>query len=299
MTFTYNIQKVDFFVDQFEDKGQINLDGAMEAFQNFPFADQLKQARERELTSCLPTISFKSNDGKILGIWAQDDKGFFLHYDNGTKVSEFYISNDFNKNPEGLAVEEFIGQLFNGTIEHSLKLVDKYAQDNKHETAPIDKKHLLNFSFTDTNKLQHYLWTVPFLILSLLFLNADLEKKLELGWGFHLLLSFFWLPGTIVHLSYWFKNNNANVTVDTHAKTIEYGKDRQKIKFNRNEILNCELNESRAWFAPWSSYRYLWIVLNDSRQIVITNFITEPENIIDLLKLNFKTSIRTIPFLPI
>jgi len=299
MTFTYNIQKVDFFVDQIEDKGQIDLDGAIDAFQNFRFADQLKQADERELTSCLPTISFKSNDGKTLGIWAQDDKGFFLHYDNGSKVSEFFLSNDFEKNPEGLVAEEFIEQFFDGTIEQLLKLEDKLTEGNESEVKPTTSNQLIEFSFANTKKIKYYLWTVPFLIMAVFLFKTDIEKHFELGWGLHIMCSFLWLPGTIVHLSYWLKNHNVTVRVDPQAKTLEYEKDGQVIKINRNEIYNCELNETRSGRAPWNSYRYLWIVLNDRKQIVITNFITEPENIINLLKLNFKTDRRTIPFLPI
>jgi hypothetical protein len=189
LTITCNIQKVDFFVDQIEDKGLVDLIGAIDAFQNFPFEDQLQQAAQRELTSCFPTISFKSSD--------------------------------------------------------------------------------------------------------------DHDNNFELGWGIQLLISLFWFPGTLLHLTYWFKNNNATVKVDQKAKIIKYIKDDKEISFNRQEIVNCEINESRNWSAPWSGYRYLLIVLKDHRKVVISNFITEPEKIIDLLKLNFKIDKRTIPFLPI
>jgi hypothetical protein len=300
MTFTYNIQKVDFFTDQVEEMGQVDLDGAIEAFQKFPFNDQLKEAQKRELTSCLPTITFKSNENKTLGIWAKDDKGFFLHYDNGTEVADFYLSNDFEKNPEGFAVEEFIEQFIKDTIEQSLSLVDKNIEEgNLSKPRRKHSEKTVTFSFSDTNKLKPFLWIVPYLSLALLLLLTDLTHKFVFGWSVHLILGFLWFPGIIVHISYWFKNHNSTVTIDPKAKTIEYRKNGQSIKFNRNDIFNCELNVSRGFWPPWNSYCYLWIVLKDHKQIVITNFITDPETIINSLKLNFKTDRRSIPFLPI
>lgn len=300
MTFTYNIKKVDFFSDQVEEMGQVDLGGAIEAFQRFPFDEQLMEARQRELTSCLPTIIFTSNDNISLKVWAQDDKGFCLLYDNRKELVDFYLSNDFEKNPEGFAVEEFIEQFFNGTIEQSLSLSEKgFEQDNLFKPRKIHSDKTVTFSFRNTNMLKPFLWIVPYLTLAIFFFATDLVHKFEFGLSVHFFMGFLWFPGIIVHASYWLKNHNTTVTIDLKAKTIEYQKNSQTIKFSRNDIYNCEVNESRSVWSPWNSYCYLWIVLKDHKQIVITNFITEPETIISLLKLNFKTDRRSIPFLPI
>lgn len=305
MTFICYIQKVDFFIDQVEEKGDVTLDQAIEIFQNFPFAEQLKEARERELTSCSPTVSFRSADGKVLAVWAQDDKGFSLHYNNTKQVANFYISNDFEKNPRGLVVEEFIELFFNESIEQELNLTDIEIEKVSEVEENIESKpqpiysDIVKFSFSDTKKFKHLLWTLPFLGLALFLLKVDAQKNFSLGWGFHLFFSLLWLPSIIVHLTYLFKNNGAVVTIDTKSKTLSYEKNGQQIKFNRADIHNCEINEVRSYKAPWNSYRYIWFVLKDSRQVVITNFITEPENIINALKPNFKVDRRTVPFLPL
>ncbi|HEY4784446.1 MAG TPA: hypothetical protein VIH57_00290 [Bacteroidales bacterium] len=298
MTITYQIQKVDFFVDQIEDKGQIDLEDAISVFQNFPFEDQLRQASDRELTSCLPSITFVSSLGASLKIFAQDTNGFFLHYDNGIKEADFYLSNDYNRNPEGLNVEEFIEQFFNGNIEQSLKLVDRQEESDNDQLIQSGKKHFVTYSYKQNN-FKYYLWTVPFLIFSLIVLAIFHFKNLENEWGVTLLSSVLWLPGTIVHLTYWIKNKNTIVKIDTHQKTIEYEQNGYMIKFNRNEISKCELNISRSLQAPWSSYRYLLIILKDRRKIIITNFIIDPEDVIGLLKLNYRIDRRAVPFLPI
>lgn len=300
ITFTYNVQKVNFFTDQVEEMGQVDLAGAVKAFHKFPFDDQLKEVRQRELTSSLPTITFKSNNNKKISIWAKDDKGFYLLYDNGKQVADFYLSHDFNKNPKGFVAEEFIELYFRGTIEQYLNLVDKHREDDDFsESVPQHTDKTFSFSFKDTNKIKFLAYTLVLLSL-VFFFYIDRKESFELGWLYPLFLAlFFGLPSVFLHISYWLKNYNATVIIDTQDKTIEYKKNGKSIKFNRNDIYNCEINETRSFRVPWNSYNYLWIVLNDRRQVVITNFITEPETIINLLNLNFKTDRRSIPFLPI
>ena len=129
-------------------------------------------------------------------------------------------------------------------------------------------------------------------------LMLDIKENFEMPWEFYL-PNLFWLPGAIVHLSYWFKNRDATVTIDSLEKTIEYKQNKRYIKFNQTDISFCEMNETRSFGAGWRNYRYLWFVLKDKRQILVTNFITEPENIIKPLKLKCDVEKRTIPFLPI
>jgi hypothetical protein len=303
MTFTCDIQKVDFFIDQIEVKGQVNLDQAIDIFQTFPFADQFKELREREITSCFPTISFKSADKKILSIWAEDEARFSFHYENETQISNFYISNDFGKNPEGLSVEEFIELFFNETIEKELDLINKVEQNVRHEINSANKNssgtNIIVFSFRDTLKYKLYLWTLPWLAFALIFFRIDANSNFELGWQMHLAISFLWLPSTILHVTYWLKNKDAEVSINTKSKILTYEKGGQQIEFKRDDIHHCEINETRSYKAPWKYYRYVWFVLKDKRQIVITNFITEPESIVNALLPNYKVEKRSIPFLPI
>jgi len=123
MDYTYNIQKVDFFSDQIEEMGKINLQSTIKVFQEFPFEAQMKKANQMEMTSCAPTITYKCSDNRRLGIWTQDNKGFFMYYENGgEQYAEFYLPNSYDENPEGYVVEEFIEQFFENTIEQSINL---------------------------------------------------------------------------------------------------------------------------------------------------------------------------------
>jgi hypothetical protein len=46
--YTYDVQYVDFQIDQVKEMGQIDADGAVNAFQSFPFKEQQEKAQTWE-----------------------------------------------------------------------------------------------------------------------------------------------------------------------------------------------------------------------------------------------------------
>lgn len=295
------IQKFDFFEDQFEDKGNVNLDTAIQLFQDFEFTEQLKEAKKLETESCLPTIIFESNNRKKLTISAYDENGFSLHYENIEKEAEFFISNNFEENPSGILAEEFIEMFFEQTIENELVLENKkkIVEDEKKEINKSKNTNSVTYSFNDKGKLRYFLWSTPWVIFSILFVYFNLTSNLKIEWYYLIILCLFWIPALIVHISYWFKNKNVRVIIDRNEKTLTYEKNGEIIKFNRSDIKRCELNHSSFSRSTMIDYSYLWFILNDKRKVVITNFVTEPENIINALNLKYTSEKRTVPFLPI
>ncbi|PZX49028.1 hypothetical protein LV84_04305 [Algoriphagus ratkowskyi] len=301
MEIEYSIQKFDFFPDQFDEKGKVDLDSAIGVFQNFEFLEQLKSAERLETTSCIPTIIYKSNKGKKLTISAFDGNGFSLLYETAEKEVEFFISNNFEENPSGILVEEFIEMFYEQTIENELILVNKeqIITEEKEQIIKPTNKNVIIYSFKDKGKLRYFLWSLPWLIISIILAYYNLKSGFQFGWYYVGLVCLFWFPALIVHLSYWFKNKNARVLIDRTEKTLTYEKDGEIIKFNRSDIKLCEWNHSNYSRSTMFEYSYLWFVLNDKRKIVITNFVTEPENIINALNLKYSSEKRTAPFLPI
>jgi hypothetical protein len=295
------IQKFDFFEDQFADKGNVDLDTAVQLFQDFEFTEQLKEAKKLETESCLPTIIFESNDGKKLTISAYDENGFSLYYENIKKEAEFFISNNFEENPSGILVEEFIEMFFEQTIEDELVLENKkkIVVKEKVEVSKSKNTNSVTYSFNDKGKLRYFLWSSPWVIFSILFVYFNMTSEFKIEWYYLFFLCLFWVPALIVHISYWFKNKNVRVIIDRNEKTLTYEKNGKIIKFNRSDIKLCELNHSSYSRSTMTDYSYLWFILNDKQKIVITNFVTEPENIINALNLKYTSEKRTAPFLPI
>lgn len=303
MNFTYNIQKVNFYVDQFEEKGQVTLKQAIEVFQSFPFIEQLEEKSNREMTSCWPKITFRTEDGKLLSIWAEHSDGFYLHYGNGDKVSDIEISYDFVKNPHGLEVEDFIELFFKEKIEETIVLKEKETQedylfDKDIPTEKSNHKRILTYSFDETPSFYHLHWSLVWFALTLFSFVTNIIKGGNLEWVI-LVMAFFWLPNFILHTTYWFFSKGTYVSIDTISKSIEIERDGVIRKFTRKDIQTCELHEAKSSKAKaMGDYRYLLFELSDHSKIVVTNFVTEPENILEPLKLNYKVNGRTFAFLP-
>jgi hypothetical protein len=72
MTYTYGVQFVDSKPEEVEDRGVITVEGAVAAFREFPFLEQLDDAQGLAAPT-FPTVSFKcSEDGSALAIWSTE-----------------------------------------------------------------------------------------------------------------------------------------------------------------------------------------------------------------------------------
>ena len=70
MRYTDDVQLVHFHYDQVEPRGRVDAEGAVAAFRNFPFEEQLRQAASLPEPT-FPTITFRcEDDGAVLSIWS-------------------------------------------------------------------------------------------------------------------------------------------------------------------------------------------------------------------------------------
>lgn len=280
-------QKPDDFIDEFHDNGFVNLEQAINFFRVYPFVEELKQVRSNELTDRFPIIIFQNDLNCKLSIWKENSDGTFLCYENEKQSSQFFISNNFLENKEGVSVKFFIELFFSETIENEITLKKKRKSNDI-------RKQPITFSFNDnTQKIGNFYELIPWFIATVFIFVFNLDD-LYLSLAFSLL----WLPSCCLFLTYWRVNKNAVVKIDYSQKTLSYNKDGMRIKFNRNEIDKCFIYEVSSSRSMFSSYSYLHIVLSDRRRIVITNFMTEPRNIVKYLDLNYKVDEVIIPFLP-
>lgn len=289
-------QKPYDFIDEFHDNGFLNLEQAINFFQAYPFEEELRDARNNELTDRFSIIKFQNDSNCALSIWKENSDGTFLYYENGKQFAQFFVSNNFLENKEGVSVQRFIELFFSETIESEIILKEFDDEITLEELAKSDDIHKkeITFSFNDnTQKIGNFYELIPWFIATVFIFVFNLDN-LYLSLAFSLL----WLPSCCLFLTYWRVNKNAVVKIDYSQKTLSYNKDGMRIKFNRNEIDKCFIYEVSSSRSMFSSYSYLHIVLSDRRRIVITNFMTEPRNIVKYLDLNYKVDEVIIPFLP-
>ena len=290
----YLTQKSDSFVDEFKDNGFVSLEEAIYFFQTYPFVEELKETKKNEGQNRFSKIVFQSDNNQKLSIWIENNEGTFLYYENEKQFAQFFISKNCNENIEGLNVEYFINLFFKNNIEEKLNL------KNIPPNLKV-KKELITFSFENSKKLNTLYNSIPWFIISVVFLFYDYQSKFGMVIYAHITLSLFWLPSLFLFLSYWLINKNAIVKIDSFENIISYQKDNKKIMFNRNEIDKCILNEEESTSnrSNTKKFSYLHITLFNKEEIIITNFITEPRTIINLLNLNYKVNDRLMSILPL
>ncbi len=293
MKIRYLTQKTDSFIDEFKDKGTVDLEQAISYFRAYPFEEELKETKKNEIQNRFSKIIFENENNKKISIWIEDNNGTFLCYENGKQFAQFFISKNFNENNEGLNVEYFLNLFFSENIEEKLNLKNL-------KSTPIIEKQLITFSFNDSKKIKNLYNSIPWFLGSIIFLFYDYQSKFGMAIYLHLIFSFFWLPSILLFLSYWRINKNAIVKIDSVEKTLSYEKDGKKLIFNRNEIDKCIINEeeSSSSRSNTKSFSYLRIILLDKKEIIITSFITEPHNITKHLNLNYKVNDRYMAILP-
>ena len=203
-SYTFKIQSCKNYPDEFQQKGSIEKEKAIEEFQLFPWDKEIDDFKRNNERSTTPKIVFNSNDQRQLMIEAVDELGYNIEYSNFSsgKCSDFYISNDFEKN--NFSTEEIIEFFFDNTIESHLKLDDipidtaQTTKDEKKETPAF-----LEFNFK-SNTLSFispraFIW----LLLALIYLRLSYVKESNLPMFVNVLLISIFLTPILIHITYF------------------------------------------------------------------------------------------------
>jgi len=300
-TYTLKIQLSENYSDKFVQKGTIDKEKAVKEFQLFPWEKEIDDYKTRNDNPTIPKIVFDSDDDRQLIISSTSNKGFEIEYTNNAtnKFSDFYLSNNFEKN--NFVPEEIIEFYFGNNLEQHLNLKDipKPIEKKIIEKKPIEKKSLNNVEFSYKSNLRP-LFSFNFflnLAISVVYLIISIKEPSVPKFG----LLFFLLTWPIpifVHLSYYLKNNDAKVIIDTRNHDLTFIKGSKEIKFNRDDIFRCQIIYSKSSrMSMCDDYSYVWFILNDRTYVVITHFIADPNEIVETLNCKFETKFSSA-FLP-
>ena len=296
-TYNWKIQFSEHYSDEFKQKGTIDKEKAVEEFQLFPWDKEIDDYKRRDDNPTIPKIIFNSDDDRQLILSSTSNKGYEVEYTNiaTNKFSDFYLSNNFEK--KNYTPEEIIEFFFDDNLEQHIKLKDI---PKLTEKKPAEKKTPSNVEFSFKPSLRplfsfnFLLWLILFVGYAILLAKEPTFPK----WGL-LLFAFTWPIPIIVHLTYYLKNAGAKVIIDTRNHDLKYIKGSKEIKFNRNDIFRCQVTFSKSSrMSMCDDYSYVWFILNDRTYIVITQFIADPNEIVEALTCKFEEKI-TNPFLPI
>jgi hypothetical protein len=300
MTFTYSVQWAQNRPDEVQTKGEVTLETAIDYFQQFPWTEQAEIVVQRtndSITSTPPTLIFTNAKNEHLAIYPANGNGFHVSYETATHFSDIYISNDFTKNPEGNTVEALIEYFFNDCIASTLILSEKPTEN--FEEMPF-KSYLFNSQSTKKTK---YLWplvlSIGLLVVFLYFLvDYSVYHGTIIGNGFYLLATPFIisLPTIFLYIHYFLADKYKTLEINTRSEQIIITDRKKTVHIHRKDIQECTVIfvANRRLF--WSDFQYLRIKINDTTSFIITCLIADPEEIIGLLKVNYK---KTNVFLPV
>lgn len=268
--------------------GEIGVDEAIQAFNDFPWSQQLEEAENREMNSTLPTMYLKCEDGRKLGIWTSNLENFELYYCNSSRESYFTLSRDVTRNIEGLFVEDFIAWFYSGEIENKLKLSRK----EKTRKSRFD----LNFQFNMRSHLSFFIPVGIWLPLHLGIMQIDFGSVTSNIFT-NTVAGVCWIFPIALYVQYYIINHKASLTTSANKKSLVYKDPEKTIEFNPVDIKYCEYVKTRSFLAPWSLNKYIRLVLKDDRNIILTCLLGEVEEFLTETRVLYKKSRPIVPLI--
>ncbi len=281
------LQHVESLPDVEEEVGEVNLEQAIQAFNDYPWEEQLEKADKRAMTSTLPTISFKSDENRILGIWTKNNEHFELHYENETHYSDFSISYDLTINQEGFSVEDFIVLFFEDKVETYLTLKKKKERQERRKAnfiLRLETKHQGKFF------IPILVWL---LVDSVAFYATEFNELLFPN----IMVLLLWLIPTLLYVNYWIINKDTVVEVKGKNANIKFSNGQVSLLFTRMDVASSKLVVTRSFLAPWSLMSYLRITLKGGEVVFLTSLLGEIEAMLNGLDIHYQHERSVLPFL--
>lgn len=287
-----------FETDEYQEKGVVDKEKAVEEFQFFPWDKHIDNFRKEPGHYIVPNISFISDSGCMLNISCRSLKGFDFTYSNSKKeYAEFYISNDFEKN--NWTAEDMICFFFDQEIEDKINLKAPITNRIENEFPISEKKQqkpqIIEFEFNpDFFSLANFLSLAWVCFCGFLCIIVS-EKQSGAIPGF-VLIGIVGSTPVFLSITYAIRNFGARVTIDVRNRSLTYSKGKRSIIFNRKDLFRCQYTYGKR--SPFDSFSYAWFILEDGKYIVITHMITDPLAVIEALNCKYEAAERGTPFLP-
>ena len=259
----------------------IDFNKAVEFFNFFPWGQQFAgvlKRKESDLSSTAPTLYFFETENRFLSISATDDEGFLVHYRKSDRLGELFVSNNILEKPDGISVEQFISDFFNGKVEETLELFDFEIELTK------EVKYELTYN---KSKLYRPLLFMLIPLIYIFFDSYDLALILPLTLSMSGVIFLFILPNLLLNFRYWKNDSNQTITYNPTEKLVIIQKDNDTFEIPRSKIKSVELIHTRPSQRAFQEYSYLRFKSGDLA-FAVTHFTIDPYELLSILNLNFR-----------
>lgn len=282
MKATFGYQYFDADPEEIQkEEALIDFDKAVELFNSFPWDEQFAGVLKREetgLSSATPTLYFFDTENRFLSISATNDDGFLVHYRDDNRLGELFISNNILAKPEGISVEQFIDDFFNGRVEETLELFEFELETIKEIRCE------LNY---DKSKLYRPLLFPLIPLIYIFFDSNDPLLLIPVILSVSIVIFLFTLPNLLLNFSYWKNDSNQTIIYDPTKKLLMVQQNNKTYEIPKSNIESVELVRPRISQRAFQEYSYLRF---RSRDLVfaVTHLTIDPGELLSALNINFR-----------
>ena len=268
------------------DKGIVDLDNAINEFNNFDWYLQYKKIEKRKvqrLTSANPSIIFQNTERDESLEINGDTKGkFSICHQLDDKSGSDYISEDITKNKDD--VEDI-----------------ELTSDN---VSPIKNIEIGNHNPKRLITANLWFLLLPFLLILLLIVLGEMFSLLfiiQIISFCYALLLLTYSPFIAVFLQYIFKVRINSATIDTDKRVLILNYPDYNVKITKSEILQCVYTSTSKKHKKniCSSLSNLIITLKDKQQYFLTTLTFTEEELyllLDSMNVNYYKNDVYLPF---
>lgn len=288
MSITYAYLYADSDLEEFvTDPNPIDAERAIELFREFPWEEQFEKVKKRtgyNMSSTIPRVRFKHENGYFLDVSAVDNKDFIVSTFQGGEIVETMISSNSITSNSDIRIEDFITRFFGGRFDPVVekRKVGSDSHLDKEVVFEMKKKLIILF--------------VPLLVSAVILSGFPIYAFVFDGFNFHHFQTTFlffcgaaliaFLPGLYLGLRYWFNDRNQVLVYNQGARTITITRKGVVTKLNKTDIQNLKLVTAHRQRGLFAGFSYLRIESTND-VFIVTNLTVDPYVLVEVLKINF------------
>jgi hypothetical protein len=280
-------QYPEFDINEFTEERTITVDNAVSEVRDFDWDTENAKSAKIIEQHADPLIRLINDRKEILDIYRGDKEKYNIEYRTSSLIprtsaalvqgynSAFELVKVFSSGDKRLLVRKL------KTMEYyykTLLIVDILRLITEKPIARTNRNiqsEEYTYDFKLITLLNKLTFSLCFLFMAPIiwgFLLKDKPFNLMAFLGMQFLMTLFALPGFIIAFNYWRKNGKWKVLFKKRDNIFIILTPEKREIFNKQDFTKRIRTENSS-NAPWSSFEYTTIVMNDGRQIHLSNIL--------------------------
>lgn len=261
MNISVKIRKENFEDGEYTPEEYIKSDEVINFFEGYNWA------KDSELTN--ECLIFTNRKKKLLCIEKYAKDVYQLY------IIDFSTRYYLHKTTRNAGVIKALNKFINN---QELGDEDKFVQEADRSFVDSFKERIFIYKATFLRQFEASFFWILYFLLSFCGGIAFLIKwnSFQLAALIFILFLFFWLPGLIVHLNYWFHSTKTQIQLSKGNPIFVLTKNGVSTSYSKEDIKDVIQYQSPNSRIPWTYYGFTRITFKDSNSIVLTSLLIDP-----------------------